>query len=83
MTREIMKGLLALGFATILSISASLSSVAAPAALDPAVVKAAASADVVQVRSRGHHHWHRGDAYRSGRNHYDCLGGGDSSGVPC
>jgi hypothetical protein len=83
MKREIIMGLLALGFATTLSLGASLPSVAAPATFDPAVVKAAASGDVVQVRSRGHHRWHRRSAYRSGRNHYDCLGGEDSSGVPC
>jgi len=83
MTRELMAFLLAFGFLTVLSLAASLPSIAAPATLDPVAVKAAASGDVLQVRSRRHHRWHGRNAYRSGRNHYDCLGGEDSSGVHC
>ena len=83
MTRELMAFLLAFGFLTVLSLAASLPSIAAPATLDPVAVKAAASGDVLQVRSRHHHRRYGRSAYRSGRNHYDCLGGEDSSGVPC
>jgi hypothetical protein len=83
MTRELMAFLLAFGFLTVLPLAASLPSVAAPATLDPVAVKAAASGDVLQVRSRRHHRWYGRKAYRSGRNRYDCLGGEDSSGVPC
>jgi hypothetical protein len=83
MTREIVTLLLALGFLTVLSLAAALPSVAAPAAFDPVVAEAAVSSQVLQVRSRRHHRWHGRHAYRSGRNHYDCLGGEDSSGVRC
>jgi hypothetical protein len=85
MTGEIMTLSLALGFAAVLSLAASLPAMAAPAMLDPVAVQVAASNDVLQVRSRGYRRWYgyARNAYGSRRNRFDCLGRRDSSGVPC
>jgi hypothetical protein len=82
-----------LGLAACVAVSATASPAAAAPISNAAALRAAVPNDITQVRLRSHRGWRRAYGYRSfgraygysrGRvNHFDCLGGRDSSGVPC